>query len=119
MSCVTDFSITSHTFQFCKKGFSELLINGHVVFNEFMNMFSLIQGGRDMLKDVWKNVDMMDPENFDPKLFFKLHGNTLIFLIIDTIDLVLSQWCYASGNWMCQEHQFWYFYNQLYLKRLD
>ena len=42
-------------------------------------MFLLLQGGRDMLKDVWENVDMMDPENFDPKLFFKLHGNTPIF----------------------------------------
>ena len=62
MSCFTGFSITSHAFQFCKKDVSELLINGLVVFNEFMKMFLLLQGGRDMLKDVWKNVDMMDPE---------------------------------------------------------
>ena len=90
-----------------------------VVFNEFMNVFLLSQGGRDMLKDVWKNVDMMDPENFDPKIFFKLHGNTQIFSIIDTIDLVCSQWYSASGNWMCQEHRFRYLRYQLNLKRLN
>ena len=59
-----------------------------VVFNEFMNVFLLSQGGRDMLKDVWKNVDMMDPENFDPKIFFKLHGNTLMILFINMTNLM-------------------------------
>ena len=59
-----------------------------VVFNEFINMFLLSQGGRDMLKDVWKNVDMMDPENFDPKLFFKLHGNNLMILDINMTNLM-------------------------------
>ena len=53
-----------------------------------MNVFLHSQGGRDMLKDVWKNVDMMDPENFDPKLFFKLHGNTQMILFINMTNLM-------------------------------
>lgn len=34
-----------------------------------------VQGSRDQLKEVWKETDGLDPDDFDPKIFFKLHGN--------------------------------------------
>lgn len=34
-----------------------------------------VQGSEDQLKEVWQESDGMDPENFDPKTFFNMHGN--------------------------------------------
>ena len=33
------------------------------------------QGSKDQLKEVWEEADGLDPNVFDPKKFFKLHGN--------------------------------------------
>lgn len=33
------------------------------------------QGSKDQLKEVWEEADGLDPNDFDPKTFFKLHGN--------------------------------------------
>uniref|UniRef100_A0A667XWL9 Nucleobindin 2 n=1 Tax=Myripristis murdjan TaxID=586833 RepID=A0A667XWL9_9TELE len=32
-------------------------------------------GSRDQLKEVWEEADGLDPNDFDPKTFFKLHDN--------------------------------------------
>uniref|UniRef100_A0A7N6BKV3 NUCB1-like N-terminal domain-containing protein n=1 Tax=Anabas testudineus TaxID=64144 RepID=A0A7N6BKV3_ANATE len=32
-------------------------------------------GSEDQLKEVWHEADGLDPEDFDPKTFFKMHGN--------------------------------------------
>ncbi|KAF7460244.1 Hypothetical predicted protein [Marmota monax] len=32
-------------------------------------------GSKDQLKEVWEETDGLDPNDFDPKTFFKLHGN--------------------------------------------
>lgn len=32
------------------------------------------QGSEDQLKQVWKETDGLDPDDFDSKTFFKLHG---------------------------------------------
>ncbi|CAF90312.1 unnamed protein product, partial [Tetraodon nigroviridis] len=32
-------------------------------------------GSEDQLKEVWEETDGLDPDDFDPKTFFKLHGN--------------------------------------------
>lgn len=40
--------------------------------------FSGPQGSKDQLKEVWEEADGLDPEDFDPKTFFNLHGK--IFL---------------------------------------
>ena len=32
------------------------------------------QGSKDQLEGVWEETDKMDPEDFDPKTFFKFHG---------------------------------------------
>lgn len=34
-----------------------------------------MQGSEDQLKEVWQETDGLDPDNFDPKTFFKMHGN--------------------------------------------
>lgn len=34
-----------------------------------------MQGSEDQLKEVWHEADGLDPEDFDPKTFFKMHGN--------------------------------------------
>lgn len=34
-----------------------------------------MQGSEDQLKEVWQEADGLDPEDFDPKTFFKMHGN--------------------------------------------
>lgn len=36
------------------------------------------QGSQNQLKEVWEEADGLDPEDFDPKTFFKLHGKTLV-----------------------------------------
>ncbi|KAF7245601.1 Nucleobindin-2, partial [Varanus komodoensis] len=33
-------------------------------------------GSKDQLKEVWEEADGLDPNEFDPKTFFKLHENT-------------------------------------------
>ena len=37
-------------------------------------MFPYFQGSKDQLEGVWEDTDKMDPEDFDPKTFFKMHG---------------------------------------------
>ncbi len=32
------------------------------------------QGSVDQLREVWKETDGLDPQEFNPKTFFKLHG---------------------------------------------
>ncbi|EHH23071.1 DNA-binding protein NEFA [Macaca mulatta] len=39
-------------------------------------------GSKDQLKEVWEETDGLDPNDFDPKTFFKLHGNNLIQILI-------------------------------------
>ena len=34
-----------------------------------------VQGSEDQLKEVWQEGDGLDPQDFEPKTFFKLHGN--------------------------------------------
>lgn len=34
-----------------------------------------VQGSEDQLKEVWQEADGLDPDYFDPKTFFKMHGN--------------------------------------------
>jgi len=35
------------------------------------------QGNANQLKEVWEEEDHLDPEDFDPKVFFGLHGEKL------------------------------------------
>lgn len=37
---------------------------------------SMLQGSQNQLKEVWEEADGLDPEDFDPKTFFNLHGKT-------------------------------------------
>lgn len=37
-----------------------------------------LQGSQDQLKEVWKETDGLDPEDFDPRTFFKLHGRRAV-----------------------------------------
>lgn len=39
------------------------------------------QGSQDQLKEVWEEADGLDPDDFDPKTFFNLHGNTFYLFI--------------------------------------
>ena len=36
----------------------------------------MVQGSQNQLKEVWEEADGLDPEDFDPKTFFNLHGET-------------------------------------------
>lgn len=36
------------------------------------------QGSKDQLKEVWEEADGLDPEDFDPKTFFNLHGKKFL-----------------------------------------
>lgn len=36
----------------------------------------MMQGSQNQLKEVWEEADGLDPEDFDPKTFFNLHGKT-------------------------------------------
>ena len=36
-----------------------------------------MQGSQNQLKEVWEEADGLDPEDFDPKTFFNLHGKNL------------------------------------------
>lgn len=38
------------------------------------NRWSCLQGSQNQLKEVWEEADGLDPDDFDPKTFFKLHG---------------------------------------------
>lgn len=34
----------------------------------------MFQGSQNQLKEVWEEADGLDPEDFDPRTFFSLHG---------------------------------------------
>lgn len=40
------------------------------------NFASVFQGSQNQLKEVWEEADGLDPEDFDPKTFFNLHGKS-------------------------------------------
>lgn len=42
----------------------------------------MLQGSQNQLKEVWEEADGLDPEDFDPKTFFNLHGRMGIMLVI-------------------------------------
>lgn len=37
----------------------------------------MLQGSQNQLKEVWEEADGLDPEDFDPKTFFNLHGKDI------------------------------------------
>lgn len=39
-------------------------------------LFFAVQGSQNQFKEVWEEADGLDPEDFDPKTFFKLHGKS-------------------------------------------
>lgn len=48
----------------------------HYLLRSFYFLFFIdLQGSKDQLKEVWEETDGLDPNDFDPKTFFKLHGN--------------------------------------------
>ncbi|KAG2455609.1 NUCB1 protein, partial [Polypterus senegalus] len=52
-----------------------------------------VPGSRDQLQEVWEETDGLDPKEFNPKTFFKLHDEYLI--LQDGADLLhcgVSQW---------------------------
>lgn len=36
-------------------------------------------GNKAQLEEVWEKQDHMDPEDFNPKTFFMIHGRTVVF----------------------------------------
>lgn len=38
-----------------------------------------MQGSQNQLKEVWEEADGLDPEDFDPKTFFNLHGKKTLY----------------------------------------
>lgn len=42
----------------------------------------MFQGSQNQLKEVWEEADGLDPEDFDPKTFFNLHGKTFTNLCL-------------------------------------
>lgn len=51
-------------------------------FEQFFFVTNL-QGSKDQLKEVWEEADGLDPNEFDPKTFFKLHGKRLSFNLMN------------------------------------
>uniref|UniRef100_A0A3Q2XRW5 Nucleobindin 2a n=1 Tax=Hippocampus comes TaxID=109280 RepID=A0A3Q2XRW5_HIPCM len=49
-------------------------------------------GSQNQLKEVWEDTDGLDPEDFDPKTFFNLHGNhgIYVFLFLDCCSLMFQ-----------------------------
>lgn len=52
----------------------------------------MLQGSENQLKEVWEEADGLDPEDFDPKTFFNLHGkaftNQHVLIGINTLLLL-------------------------------
>lgn len=44
------------------------------VFSLFLKNIFPTQGSVDQLREVWEETDGLDPQEFNPKTFFKLHG---------------------------------------------
>ena len=55
------------------KSFSSFVI----LFQTVVNFVSK-QGSKAELEEVWKDEDGLDPDSFDPKTFFNLHGNQIL-----------------------------------------
>ena len=49
----------------------------HIQFCSYSPSFAhpiFFQGGKQQLEEVWEEEDGLDPEDFDPKTFFFMHG---------------------------------------------
>lgn len=63
-----------------KKSLSEKLccktkaVKLHLIIFWIVFFVTNLQGSKDQLKEVWEEADGLDPNEFDPKTFFKLHG---------------------------------------------
>lgn len=42
-----------------------------------------LQGSVDQLREVWEATDGLDPQEFNPKTFFKLHGEEQLGVLLD------------------------------------
>lgn len=42
-----------------------------------------LQGSVDQLREVWEATDGLDPQEFNPKTFFKLHGEAQLMVLLD------------------------------------
>ena len=40
----------------------------------------MLQGSKAQLEQVWEETDGLDPDDFDPKTFFKLHGENKVII---------------------------------------
>lgn len=47
----------------------------------FVEFIPLSQGSVAQLREVWEETDGLDPQEFNPKTFFKLHGEGLLSFI--------------------------------------
>lgn len=69
----------------------------------------MFQGSQNQLKEVWEEADGLDPEDFDPKTFFNLHGKcfTSQYLLVDGC----IQYCQQKiRNLFCQSVYFHFLY---------
>lgn len=70
----------------------------------------MFQGSQNQLKEVWEEADGLDPEDFDPKTFFNLHGKSLPTKVDGCIRCCLISFaCRKSG--ICSSVYFPLFYN--------
>lgn len=66
------------------------------------------QGSQNQLKEVWEEADGLDPEDFDPKTFFKLHGRHWCLAL--TSSAAGKQFVYwFSFNLECRQQRRWVF----------
>lgn len=50
----------------------------------FPSVLWCVQGSVAQLREVWEETDGLDPQEFNPKTFFKLHGECQHFLFQTT-----------------------------------
>jgi len=50
-----------------------------------------LQGSKAQLEEVWEKGDEMDPEDFDPKTFFSMHGSrhTSVMCLSDFLAFII------------------------------
>ena len=46
------------------------------------------QGSKDQLEEVWEEQDGLDPDDFNPKTFFRMHGIVFITYPQEFFDVV-------------------------------
>lgn len=84
------------------------MASGSALMNWGLSLVCL-QGSQNQLKEVWEEADGLDPEDFDPKTFFKLHGRHRLLALMCPAAAKQCVYWFTPCILECRQQRRWFF----------